>query len=98
MRDGLLGRSADTPWRELLGGGQGLNLVADEAGKTADFAGQIIKSVASGEAGGDPVCLRKEGGGRGGRSVLLKPETKPDFAGQIIKSVAAGEDGSEGVG
>jgi hypothetical protein len=46
-----------------LGGGQGLNLVADKAGKTADFAGQILKSIGSGEAGGDPLCFRKEGGG-----------------------------------
>jgi hypothetical protein len=38
-----------------LGGGQGLNLVADKAGKTADFAGKIRQSVASGEAGNEGV-------------------------------------------
>jgi hypothetical protein len=57
VRDGLLGRAAGTPWRELLGGGQGLNLVAEKAGKAADVAEQVLKSVATGKAGLWTLCF-----------------------------------------
>lgn len=55
VRDGLLGRAAGTPLSELLGGGQGLNLVAEKAGKTADFAEKVLKTVATGEARCGPL-------------------------------------------